>query len=792
MFQNYLKIAFRNLVRNKVYSVINIVGLAMGMAVATLIGLWVYDELTFDTYHQRYHRVGQIMETQTFSGERATSEAVAIPLASELRSRYGNVFKRMALVFPNFPHILAIGDKKIAQPGVWAQPDLPEILTLTMRQGRRDALNDPSSALLAQSLAEALFGKADPLGKTIKLDNRAYLTVAGVFADLPRNTTFYDTKLFLPWAKVVNDLAWVKEAQTQWDTQHWRLFVELNDRVDLAKVNVGIKDILKRYKSADQAEVQVHPMAKWHLYSEFENGTAVGGRIRLVWLFGSIGAFVLLLACINFMNLSTARSEKRAKEVGIRKAVGSVRGQLIAQFLSESLLVAALAFILSIGIVQLTLPFFNELADKTISIAWSNPVIWLSILAFTGFTGLIAGSYPAFYLSRFPAVKVLKGNVRAGRLASLPRQVLVVLQFTVSITLIIGTVIVFRQLQYAKSRPVGYTRDGLITVQKNTPELYNTPYAAIRNDLLQTGVVADMACSSAQSTDTPAGNTNIDWKGKDPNASILLQTVGVTHDYGKTIGWKITAGRDFSRQFPTDSGSFILNETAAKLMGFNHSAVGEIIRWDGKPHRIVGVAKDLVMESPYKPVQPCLFLLDYGWDNFITIRIKPDLPMHEALAKLESVFKTYNPGSPFTYKFVDAEYARKFSDEERIEKLSTVFAVLAIFISCLGLFGLASFVAEQRTKEIGVRKVLGASVLNLWGLLSKDFVMLVVIAFLIAAPLTWYFLDNWLRQYAYRTELSWWVFALSGGGALLITLLTVSYQSIKAARMNPVKSLRSE
>jgi ABC-type antimicrobial peptide transport system permease subunit len=795
MIRNYLTIAVRNLIRNKAYSFINIGGLAIGMAVALLIGLWIWDEVSFDTYHQNYDRLAQVMDTKTFNGETSTSQAVAIPLANELRTKYGSDFKRMALVFPSFTHILAIGDKKIAQPGVWAQPDLPEMLTLAMRQGKRDALKDPSSALLAQSLAEALFGKADPMGKVVKLDNRTYVKVAGVFEDLPRNTTFQDTKLFLSWNKVVNDLSWVKEAEQQWDTQHWWLFVELNDHVDIAKLNARIKGIEQRIKPESKPEVLLHPMAKWHLYSEFKNGQSVGGRIQLIWLFGIIGGFVLLLACINFMNLSTARSEKRAKEVGIRKAVGSVRGQLISQFLSESVLVAFLALVLMIGLVTFVLPLFNKLADKSLVISWSDPTLCLIILAFTLLTGVLAGSYPAFYLSSFESVKVLKGNgptFRIGRFASVPRQALVVVQFTVSISLIIGTVVIYQQIQHAKNRPVGYTREGLITIQKNTPELFQVSYQAIRNDLLQSGAVDNMAYTSAKSTDTPAGNTDFEWRGKEPGTSALIQTVGVSHDYGKTMGWKILQGRDFSRQYVSDSSALILNETAAKLMGFSQSAIGEIVRWGGKPRRVVGVVKDLVMESPYHPIQPCLFLLDYEWGNFITIRLKPSLPTREALAKIEPVFKTYNPGSPFEFKFIDEEYARKFSDEERIGNLGTVFAVLAILISCLGLFGLASFVAEQRTKEIGVRKVLGASLLNVWGLLSKDFIILVVIAFFIATPTAYYFLQKWLANYEYRVAISWWIFIGSGASALGITLLTVSFQTIKAALINPVKSLRSE
>lgn len=791
MLRNYLKIAWRNLLRNKVYSAINIGGLAVGMAVTVLIGLWLWDELSFNQYHDNYARLAQVMNTQTVNGEPTTSEAVALPLAAKLRTDYGSAFKRMALVFPSFPHILAVGERKITQPGVWAQPDLPDMLGFTMLHGRRDALKTPGMILIAQSLAIALFGNADPVGKTLQMDNRMYLTVGGVFQDLPRNTTFYDTRLFLPWATAVSSLPWINESEGKWDTQFWRLFVEVNERVDINNLNDRIKAIAQPHQPENKPEIRLHPMADWHLYGTFRNGKAVGGRIEFVWLFGIIGGFVLLLACINFMNLTTARSGKRAKEVGIRKAVGSRRGQLIAQFFGESLLVALLALGLALLIVQASLPFFNTLTNKVMITPWSNPFFWLTALGFTLITGLIAGSYPALYLSGFAPVKVLKGIRTMSRFSATPRQVLVVVQFTVSITLMVGTVLVYRQIQYAKNRPVGYTRAGLITIQKNTPALFNAPYTALRDDLLRTGGATEMFCSSGLSTETPVGNRNFDWAGKNSGAEVLLQTVGVTHDYGRAMGWNVVAGRDFSRRFPADSGSLILNETAARRIGLA-KPIGEIIRWDGKPHRITGVVQDMVMESPYQPVQPCVFVLDYESDNFITVRLNPNLSPHDALARIESVFKTYNPASPFDYKFVDDEYAKKFSDNERIGNLASVFAGLAIFISCLGLFGLAAFTAEQRTKEIGVRKVLGASVLHLWGLLSRDFVMLVGIAFVIATPVTYYFLGNWLQQYAYRTELSWWIFAASGAGALLVTLLTVSVQSVKAALMNPVKSLRSE
>jgi ABC-type lipoprotein release transport system permease subunit len=564
----------------------------------------------------------------------------------------------------------------------------------------------------------------------------------------------------------------------------------MNEHADFAKVSAKIRNITKPHFKMNDEVMQIHPMAKWHLYSDFKNGKAVGGRIELVWLFGIIGTFVLLLACINFMNLSTARSEKRAREVGIRKAIGSVRSQLIKQFLSESLMFAFLALVITLVLVLVALPYFNNIADKQIAMPFTNPWFWAASLSFTFFTGIIAGSYPAFYLSAFEPIKVLKGTFRVGRFASLPRKVLVVVQFTVSIVLIIGTIIVFRQIQFARSRPIGYTREGLITIDMNTPEIYGH-YEAMRNDLIQTGAVADMAESNSSTTQVWSNNGGFDWAGKATGFDPTFGTIAVTYDYGKTVGWKIIEGRDFSRSFPTDTGAFILNESAVKLSGLKNP-IGKIMHWAGKNHVITGVVKDMVMESPYKPTVATVFHMNPTWVNVITLHINAKMPMREALGKIEPVFKKYNPGSPFQFKFNDDEYARKFSDEQRIGNLATVFAVLAIFISCLGLFGLASFVAEQRVKEIGVRKVLGASVANLWRLLSTEFVLLVVISLLIAIPVAYYFMNGWLHQYQYRSPITWWIFALSGTGAIAITLITVSFQAIKAALMNPVKSLRSE
>jgi hypothetical protein len=491
------------------------------------------------------------------------------------------------------------------------------------------------------------------------------------------------------------------------------------------------------------------------------------------------------------MNLSTARSVKRAKEVGIRKTIGSSRGQLIAQFLGESLLLAFLALLIAVTAVQLLIPFFNDLTDKQMVIPFAQPLFWLMILLVAVLTGLVSGSYPAFYLSAFRPVNVLKGGFRVGRFSTMPRKVLTVIQFAVSIALIVGTVVVYQQIQHAKNRPVGYSRERLISVTMSTSDMYGAPYNGLRETLLQTGVVSDMAKSSVRSTESPHSYAEFTWKGKDPNANPLIGLMGVTHDFGHTVNWQVTQGRDFSRAYATDTGSIIINETAARLTGFKQP-VGETVFFGDKPHLITGVVKDMVMESPYTPVQPTIFYLDYSIMNALSVCFKPDVSIHEALAKIEPVFRKFNPTGVFEYKFINDEYAKKFSDEVRIGKLATVLAVLAIFISCLGLLGLTSFMAEQRRKEIGVRKVLGASVTDVVGLLSKEFIILVTISLLIASPLAWYFMHSWLQQYQYRTGLQWWVFGAAGLGTLLIAFLTVSYQSIKAALMNPVKSLRAE
>ena len=792
MIKNYLKIAWRNLGKSKMHSFINIAGLSIGMTVAILIGLWIYDEVSFNKNFKNHDRIAQVIQNVTNNGEVQTWTSVPYPLADELRKNYGGDFKHIAMAYYVAEHLLAWDEKKLKKEGGYFEKEAPELFSLEMVRGN-SSLDDPSSLLLSESAAKAYFGDADPINKLMKIDNQLNVKVTGVFKDFPHNSMYAHLSFMSTWEMVYNNTDWIKTMPDPWRPNSFTLFVQLNDNADFAAVSAKIKDAkLKRVNeqlAKKKPELFLQPMSNWHLRSEFKNGVNVGGAIQYVWMFGIIGVFVLLLACINFMNLSTARSEKRAKEVGIRKTVGSLRKQLIFQFFSESFLTVIFSFALSLLFVRLLLPFFNSVADKQMSILWGNPYFWTISLAFIIFTALVAGSYPAFYLSSFRPVQVLKGTFKAGRFAGLPRKALVVVQFTVSVILIIGTIIVYKQIQFAKGRPVGYTREGLV----NLPLTANIHkhFDAIKSELTQSGAVASIAEAGSPTTGTWSSTSGFSWKGKDPNLSIDFSTVGVSYDYGKTVGWHIKEGRDFSKDFATDTSAVILNEAAANFMELKHP-VGETITWWGTPLTVVGVIDNMVMNSPYDEPRPTIFNLSADEENITIAKIHPSSSAKDALAKIETVYKKFEKDQLFSFQFADDEYAKKFKSEERIGKLAGFFTILAIAISCLGLFGLASFVAAQRTKEIGVRKVLGASVLGVWNLLSKDFVILVVISFLIAAPVAWYMMNNWLQNYTYRITISWEIFLLAGSLAVAIALITVSFQSIKAAIANPVKSLRTE
>ena len=790
MLKNYLKIAWRNLVKSKVTGFINIAGLAIGMAVAIMIGLWVQDELTFNQVHKNYEDIAQVYIHQSYNNRTGTSRAISLPFAPTLRNEFGADFEHLALGSWSFEQLIAYGENRFIKEGMSVEPEFPELFSLELLGGNyEEVLKNPNSILIAQSVAEALFDNEDPMGKTIRFQSITDLEVTGVFKDLPYNSELTDVKFYTPWEYYKNENPWMERSAENWGNHSFQLFAQIKSATNFEQVSQKIKDIELKHNPEAKPEVFLFPMSQWHLHSNFKNGVNTGGRIQFVWMFSIIGIFVLLLACINFMNLSTARSEKRAKEVGIRKAVGSMRGQLIGQFLTESLVVTFLALGLSILFVQLSIDWFNNLADKELAIPLMNPVFWSGVLGFSIFTGLLAGSYPAFYLSSFEPLKVLKGSFKLGRGASLPRQVLVTLQFTVSVALIIGTIVVFQQIQHAKNRPVGYNKAGVIQFFDNA-ELQGK-YDVLRTELLNTGAVEEASYSSGPITNVWSNTSSFNWEGKDPEALLSFGQMGCSYEVGKTVGWNIIEGRDFSRDYGTDTSALILNEAAVAQTGMEE-VVGKTIRRGDTPYKVIGVVKDIIMDSPWRPVKPTIFYLNDGWVSIHNVKLKSGMPVQEALTKVGGVFTKLSPSSPFDYQFVDEEYEKKFRAEERIGKLARFFAFLAIFISCLGLFGLSAFVAEQRTKEIGIRKVLGASVANLWALQSKSFLVLVVLSCLIAAPLAWYFLEGWLTDYDYRIELNVGVFVVAGILALLVTLLTVSYQSIKAALANPARSLKTE
>jgi putative ABC transport system permease protein len=784
MFRSWLTTAWRYSLNSRLYTLLNLSGLAAGAAVSLLIALWVRDELTFNTVHDNYDHIAQVMDNAPADGTITTSELLPIPLAAELRKR--QYFSRVALYWPDFRHILTTGERSIAQPGSWVQPDLPVMLTLPMVRGNRDALLDRSNVLIAQSLATALFGKTDPINQNIRVDNTIEVRVGGVFEDLPGNSTFHNTKIFLSLDKAIDEMSWLKGYGSDWTAHGWKCYVQLNDNADLATVDRDIAPIMANHTKAGGETIFLHPMRSWHLYGTFVNGLAAGGRIGVVRLFAGIGAFVLLLACINFMNIATARSQRRAKEVGIRKVTGSLRYQLIAQFLGEALIMTILASVLALGIVQLSLSFFNELAGKRLIIPWTDPLFAVLTLAFMLVTALLAGSYPAFFLSGFSPIGAFR------RQSGTPRKVLVVVQFIVSMSLVSGTLLIGRQIDYARGRPIGFSRTGLVNIGKNTGSLYDAPFDALCNDLLHTGAVSNLAEASVAAAESPEAGRGVSWQGLDTTTQPSFTGILVTPQYGRTMGWELVAGRDFLPQYATDSNKAIINQSAAKLFGHTQP-LGKRITAYGSSYTIIGIVRDMVIASPFQRVRPGLFLLAPDKSlNDILIRLKPGTPTRPALTAIEKVFKKYNPASPFDYNFVDTDYAQKFADEEHTDGLAHVFTLLAIFISGLGLFGLAAYTAEQRIREIGIRKILGSSVFSIWRLLTGEIVLLVLLACAIALPLAALFMHHWLSQYEYRPAQPWWLFAATVAGGLALALFTVSFHALKAAHSSPVKTLRSQ
>lgn len=789
MIKSYFKIAWRNLLRNRVFSFINIVGLAVGMAFTIIIGLWIQYQFSFDDFQVNKNRIALLERHGMSNNDKISRTSTSLPLYKELQSGYPEV-KRVTRISWLDEHSLIAGDKKLNKKGIYVDPDFLKMFTFPLSNGNLEkALSEPNSVVLTETLAKTLFGSTNPIGKMIKFDNQFNVMVSAIVKDLPKNSSI-SFDFLVPFEFRVQNEEWVKRALTEWDNNSSMTAVELKEGVNMEAFSKKLRPLLQEKNKDTRSDfLFLHPMEKWNLYDEYKDWINTGGKIEYVRLFGIIGVFVLLIACINFMNLSTARSEKRAREVGIRKSIGSKREQLIVQFLSESLFTAFLAFLLSLVIVILVLPLLKDLDFENIKFHLTDISVLVSVLGICIITGLIAGSYPAFYLSSFVPVKVLKGAVTQGKGAVSFRKILVVLQFTISITLIVSTVLVFRQIEHARSRSIGYNPDNLISVNGTNDLAKN--YKILKQELLNTGYFEAVAKSSSSMTNINNDWGDFSWEGKDPNLSVSLDVLMVDHDYEKAAGMKFKEGRSFSREFKTDSDAVILNESAVKLMGFKNP-IGKTIRHGDKVLNIIGVTENVVIRDAFKSVNPAVIFFREDHLSTVLLRLKSKADLKKTLAVIKPIFEKHNPSLPFEYKFADEEFARKFEMENKVAKLSGIFAGLTIFISCLGLFGLAAFMAERRTKEIGIRKVLGASVSNVCMLLSKEFVLLVIIACIIASPIAFLLMHNWLQKYEYRIDIGVWVFALAAISAIVIAVGTVSFQAVKAALANPVKSLRTE
>lgn len=779
------------MVNNKAYSAINILGLATGMAVALLIALWVNNEYSYDKFLPDSDQAYQVRRNFNSNGETLTFSSTSLKLADALRSSIPEI-EYVAESDGGSSHGLMVGDKKLYLGGIQSGSDFLHIFKYPMLQGSAGAaLKDPYSIVLTQATAIALFGTDNVINKVVKIDNAYNLKVTGVIKDVPSNSVMQFIKYIIPFSFMEQtQAAGMKGAHGSFGWNSFSIYTKLKPGISYSQVAPKIKNIEKDEEStnAKNSDVIMQSMQDAHLYSEYKNGIASGGFIDYVHIFSIIGVLVLLIACVNFINLTTARSEKRAREVGIRKAIGSQRKHLIFQFLTESILTTFISFLCAVLFVQLALGPFNALTGTMIRIPFNSIAFWLIMLGCVLITGLIAGSKPAFYLSSFNPVKVLKGTIQVGRSASLSRKVLVVMQFSCSIALIISTVFIYRQIQYAKNRPTGYSIDRLLASTMNSDLGKN--YAGLKNDLLQSGVVESITHATSPAT-AIYWHTDIDqWPGKLAGETVEMGMIITADSYFKTLGMNVLKGRDFNNVL-SDTSNVIFNEAAIKRLRLK-DPISQVITLNKKKFRIIGVVKDALMASPFAKADPTMFSYSADPHDNIIYRLAPNVNPHNAIEKINQIFGKYNPAYPFTYRFVDDDYNRKFSQEVLIGKLSGVFAGLAIFISCLGLFGLAAYIAEQRTKEIGVRKVLGATVGQLWFLLSKDFVLLVIISCIIASPVALYFLQGWLQKYDYRVSVGPGVFLVSALAAIIITLLTISFQAIKAAIANPVKSLRSE
>jgi putative ABC transport system permease protein len=785
MFQNYFKTAFRNLWKNKIYGSLNVFGLAIGIACAGLIFLWVEDEFSYNHNNSKKDQLYEILENQPFEGKTYTFSATPGLLAEAMKKEFPGIKNSCRLTWDNYT-LFNLGEKSIYERGNYADSSIFSMFTIPFVQGKKETVFQQLHSLaISEKMAKKFFGdQKDIIGKTLKVDNKEEYVISAVFKDFPQNSSVKFDWLS-PFKIYHEQNDWLND----WNSNGVETFVELEEKADPGLINKKLDNYLKTKDTTIVAQPFLFSMNDWRLHSKFEEGKQVGGRIQNVRTFSIIAWIILLIACINFMNLATARSEKRAREVGVRKVLGAGKKILIAQFIGEAIIMAFLSLIIAVAIIYLILPSFNTLVEKQLVIGLDNPLHFLSLLIIGLICGLVAGSYPALYLSSFNPIWVFKGINLKGSGAAYIRKGLVVLQFTISIILIIGTIIVYSQIQHIKNRDLGYNKDNVIQTGLRGDMKKN--FAVIKNQLLSSGYFENAAMSNLNQLYMGSSTGNYNWEGKDPSRKILVTQDFVSPEYIKTMGIQIAKGRDFYPDAKQDSSNVIINETFAKMIG-KDDVVGMLLRQDTIKYTIVGVIKDFVFDDMYGKSDPLIFKCYPDYFGYMYVRFKKQANVEKAVGKMETIVKSNNPGYPFDYIFVDDEFDKQFKSEMLIGKLSRIFALLAIIITCLGLFGLAAYTAERRTKEIGVRKVLGASVTGIAGLLSRDFLKLVIISSLIAFPAAWWLMHNWLQNYAYRIQINWWVFIVAAVLAIVIALFTISFQAVKAALANPVKSLRTE
>jgi len=792
MIKNYLKTAWRNIIRNKAFSFINVMGLALGLACSLLIMLWVQSERSMDGFHANGKYLYQVYERNYYDGKVDAAYSTQGLLAEELKRvipeiRYASGFEYAAA--PGSQSTFEAGEKTAKMDGMFVSEDFFKMFSYPLLQGNATTvLKEPGSVAISKHMAEYFFGNAEnAINKTIRLENNEDLKVTGVLDNVPANSS-QQFDFLRTWSDFVKENNWVHN----WGNSDPQTFVQLRPNADAAKVESKIKDFVYRYKEKDKSfvtELALQPYTERYLHSTFKNGYIDGGRIEYVRLFSIIAVFILLIACINFMNLATARSGKRAKEIGIRKVVGALRSTLIAQFVGEAILTTFFSVIIAMVLAALLLPAFNSLTGKHLALPLDKPMFWTAIAGLLAVTGFVAGSYPALFLSSLKPIRVLKGSLKFNWSAGFFRKALVVFQFTLSIFLIIGTIVVYNQMNYIQTKNLGYDRDNLLYLPIEGDLVKK--YELFKQEAINNTDVINVSKMRNSPTAIFHHTGSIEWPGKDPNLSVSFADGVVGYDFVKTMKLQLQTGRDFSKDFGTDSIGFLLNETAVKKIGFQHP-IGQTVTWGNHQGKVIGVLKDFHFNSMHEAIEPLIMRLDENWNwGTILVRIRAGRTK-EAIADLQKICKELNPKFPFTYQFSDLEYAKLYTSERVVSRLANIFAFLAIFISCLGLFGLATFTAEQRTKEIGVRKVLGASVSNIVALLSTNFLKPIAIAFLIAFPAAWYAMNDWLQHYAYKIDLEWWMFVLAGLLTVCIALITVGYQSIKASIANPVKSLRTE